>query len=441
MTGHHHAGTLRRRRTQDWHPLADHDPVPGDPEAIADEVEHLKHVAAVLRQEARDLKTIGEGEGLKGRYADTLRGGARDLEGRLRATADRYERVHGHLTGWAQELEGFQSAAGRILRSARADAETAAPDPHPTGDDPLTRHRADLAKVVAQRDARASHYATLIRHEIDDRIKDNDWEVLKDVIDDWSGAISVVVDAMSWTATVIAVAALVMTPAGWVTGLALWLALGVLAGHTLLAAAGDTSWADVAMDVFGLLTMGVGNKALKGLRNIRNATKEAAEFAAAREAAANSARATRAARDRASAVLNRRSATRAARAKARHDRNIAHAATRRAGREAAAAEAATPMPEASRWEAAWVGGDMEEAGHYKDVKRLRRAYPRSEAVQSASRGAERYHNASRLAWGSATAVDGVDKSLGSSDVVWVKPAYGPYGQAKNRFTKEVGSTW
>lgn len=441
MTGHHHAGTLRRRRTQDWHPLADHDPVPGDPEAIADEVEHLKHVAAVLRQEARDLKTIGEGEGLKGRYADTLRGGARDLEGRLGATADRYERVHGHLTGWAQELESFQNAAGRILRSARADAETAAPDPHPTGDDPLTRHRADLAKVVAQRDARASHYATLIRHEIDDRIKDNDWEVLKDVIDDWSGAISVVVDAMSWTATVIAVAALVMTPAGWVTGLALWLALGVLAGHTLLAAAGDTSWADVAMDVFGLLAMGVGNKALKGLRNIRNATKEAAEFAAAREAAANSARATRAARDRASAVLNRRSATRAARAKARHDRNIAHAATRRAGREAAAAEAATPMPEASRWEAVRMGGEKESMNMHKDIERMRAAYPRNRSVQQASRGAESRKRVFQVVWGAGSVVDATDKVLGSSDAFSMKASWGAYGKAKAHYTKEVGSAW
>jgi hypothetical protein len=431
-------------RPRDWHPLADTDPVPGDPDAILDEVAHLKGVAAMLRREAGDLRVIAQGDGLEGRYAETLRDGARDLEGHLGATAGRYERVHGHLTCWASELAGFQSDADRILRTARADAEAAASGPAGSGsgsDDPMAVHRASLAKVEALRDERAGHYGRLIGHQIDDEIKDSRWQRLKNTVDDWQAVISFAVDVMSWTATVIAVAALLTTPAGWVAGLALWLSAGVLAGHFLLAAAGDGSWADVAMDVFGLLTMHVGNGALTELRGVRDATKLAAQAAADENAAANSARATQAVRDRASAVVNRRGATRAERARARHDRNIARASNLRAGRDAAAAEAATPMPEASRWEAVSVGGDVEEAGHIKDIRRLRVQYARSAEVLNASAGAERLHNTSRLAWGAASAVDGGDKTLGSSDVMWFKPDYAPYGRAKDRYTKEVGTAW
>ncbi|WP_329132923.1 hypothetical protein OG552_14470 [Streptomyces sp. NBC_01476] len=420
----------QRARPRDWHPLADGDPVPGDPGAILEEVEHLKHVAAMLRTEASDLRTITGGRGLKGRYADALRDGARELEVRLRETAERYERVQGELTHWADELEGFQTEAGRILLIAR----DAAPED-------TTAQRTSLAKITAQRDHRAAHYASRLRHEIDDTIKDSWWDRCKDAIDSCQGVISFVVDVMSWVATGIAIAAITMTPAGWVAGLAVWLTFGVLAGHLLLASAGDGSWADITMDLFGLLTMRVGAAALTSLRNVRDATKLAAELAAQERAAEASARATRALRDRASAVVNRRGATRAERAMARHNRNIARAATRRAANAAFAAEAAVPLPEASRWEAAVVGGERETANLHKDVLRLRAAYPDSPEVQRASVGAEGHKRVFQGTWIAATALDAADKGAGSSDLFPWKTSYGRYGDAKNRYVREVGSQW
>jgi hypothetical protein len=435
VTGH------GRPRPRDWHPLADADPVPGDPDAILDEVGHMRQMASMLRQEAKDLRVIDRGEGLRGRYADALRHGAAGLEVHLRETAERYERVHGHLTGWAHALEGLQAEADRILRNARVVADLDPPGRAHGVDDPLDGHRTSLARVVAQRDERAAHFASLIRHEIDDKIKDSPWEWFKGEVDDWSGEISLVVDAMSWVASITALAALATTPPGWVAGLAVWLSVGVLAGHLMLASAGDGSWADIAMDTFGLLTMQVGTLALNELRAVRNATKAAAQLAAEEQAATNSARATRAIRDRASAVVNRRGATRAERAKARPDRNIARAANRRAGSQAAAEEAATPIAQASRWEAASVGGDVEEANHFKDIKRLRSAYPRSAEVQNASNGAQRLHRTFKGAWISSSAVDVTDKVVGSSDIAPRKPDYSPYGDAKDRFKREVGSSW
>ncbi|MBY8876690.1 hypothetical protein [Actinacidiphila acidipaludis] len=441
MSGH------RRPRPRDWHPLADSDPVPGDPDAILDEVGHMRQVASMLRQEAKDLRMIGRGEGLKGRYADTLRHGADGLEVHLRETAERYERVHGHLTDWATALEGLQSEADRILRNAQAVAEV---DPSVRGqghdhsaadEDPLAGHRTSLAKVAAHRDERAAHFAALIRHEIDDKIKDSSWEWFKEAVDDWSGDIALVVDVMSWTASVIALVAIATTPAGWVAGLAIWLSVGVLTGHLMLAAAGDGSWADIAMDIFGLLTMQVGTLALNQLRNVRTATKVAAQLAAEEQAAANSARATQAIRDRASSVVNRRGATRAERAKARHDRNIARAANRRAGAEAAAEEAATPMPESTRWEAARLGGEKESMNMHKDILRMRRTYPGHSGVQSASVGAEAHMRKFQAMWTASSVVDVGDKFFGSSDLFSKKPTLGAYDHAKGRLTREVGSSW
>lgn len=454
MTGIRGAASPTRRRPRDWHPLAGTDPVPGDPDAILDEVAHMRQVAAMLRGEAKDLKVIGEGEGLKGHYADALRDGARGLEKRLRETAERYERVHGHLAGWAHELEEFQADADRILRRARADAEAVAMaaagasgqsadsgSGSTDGEDATGRHRKALAAVEAHRDERAAHYAARIRHELDDIIKDSRWERCKDVLDDFQGAISFVLDVMSWVATGIAVAAICSTPAGWATALAIWLAVGVFAGHLVLAAAGIASWADVAMDVFGLLAMGVGTVALRGLRDIRNATKLAAEVAAEERAAAEAARANRSVRDSTSAVVNRRGSTRAARARARHTRNIARAADRRAGRAAAAAEAATPIPDASRWESVSMGGERESANMAKDVRRLRAAYPESEAVQKASEGMEEHKWVFQGTWTASTALDAWDKITGSSDIFPGKWQYGTYNRFKDLYTKEIGTAW
>ncbi|MYS24365.1 MULTISPECIES: hypothetical protein [unclassified Streptomyces] len=415
----------------------------------------MKRVAAQLRTEAGDLRLIADGHGLKGRYADALRDGARELEVRLRETAERYERVHGGLSGWAAELAGFQAAADRILHTAQAEEKAAAGSGSGSGygsgsgsasgapddGDPAGRHRKALARVTDQRDGRADHYATRIRHEIDDKIRDSWWERRKNEVDTCQSLISFVVDLMGWVASGIAIAAITMTPAGWVAGLALWLTFGVLAGHLLLASAADGSWADVGMDIFGLLTMQVGAVALTNLRKVRDATKVAAELAAEERAAETAARETRSLRDRSSAVVNRRASTRAERARARHTRNIARAASLRAGHAASAEEAAVPLAVASRWEAAVVGGDKETANLHKDVQRLREAYPDSPEVQGASLGAEAHKRAFQGMWAVATLVDGWDKGVGSSDLFPQKWQYGPYGRLKNRYTNEVGSSW
>ena len=45
-----------RRRPADWHPLAEKDPIPGDPEDIRDEVRRMKDLASTLRDQAGILR-------------------------------------------------------------------------------------------------------------------------------------------------------------------------------------------------------------------------------------------------------------------------------------------------------------------------------------------------------------------------------------------------
>lgn len=116
-----------RRRPADWHPLAEKDPVPGDPEDIRDEVTRMKKLASTLRDQAAILRKAADGDALQGQYADKIREDSGDVEKHFRETAARYERVVGDLGKWANELEGFQERADGVLRAAkRADEEHAA---------------------------------------------------------------------------------------------------------------------------------------------------------------------------------------------------------------------------------------------------------------------------------------------------------------------------
>lgn len=108
-----------KRRPVDWQPLGDSDPVPGDPEEIRSEVKHMVSVARKLRDQAKNLKAISDEDTLKGKYVKRLREESGTLEKHMREVAGRYERVHGHLTKWSNELEDFQSDADKVLQQAK----------------------------------------------------------------------------------------------------------------------------------------------------------------------------------------------------------------------------------------------------------------------------------------------------------------------------------
>ncbi|MBY8884888.1 hypothetical protein K7472_08505 [Streptomyces sp. PTM05] len=429
----------RGRRPYDWTPLAERDPVPGDPAALRDEVTHMRRLASTLRDQARELKAIGAEDGLKGQYADALRGGARELECHLRQTAERYEHVQGHLASWADELEDFQSESATILRRAQ---DTAAPR-RSGDDDALKPYRDALTRLTALRDERASHYAGRIKRACKDVIKDSPWESFEDAADavfdnEWSQKFF---ELASWVVTVVGVVALFVTPAGWVVDLALGITFALAAKDVLALAVGEGSWFDIGMDTLGFLTMGTGKVAFGMLKGIQTATGAAAEAVAEERAAAESLHESRGVLDRTYRITNRRGSSGAAKAEARRVRAGALARARQAGLAARQAERSRELLEATPREAFAFGGDREAASACKNITRLREEYAQSPEVQKASAHMEGWRSTFNAGWRVGMASDGIDKTLGHSDALPMKPSFGPYDDFKDQFTSTVGTGW
>ncbi|WP_432044147.1 hypothetical protein [Streptomyces cadmiisoli] len=279
-----------KRRPVDWQPLCDSDPVPGDPEEIRAEVKHMVSVAKKLRDQAKNLKAISGEDTLKGKYVKRLREESGTLEKHMREVAGRYERVHGHLTKWADDLEDFQSDADKVLHQAKekqgeieaekkkeaGSAEEDTPRPTVSGTDALQPYRNRLNDITGARDARADHRAGRIRDEIEDVIEDSRWENVKGWVHDHADGIKAFIDALGWVATAAGFLALA------IPGLNL-LVLGI-AGLTvglrlLLVASGDASWTDVIFDVVGGLLVVGGLRAAAKLASGAKATVGAAQAA------------------------------------------------------------------------------------------------------------------------------------------------------------------
>ncbi|MFD5181986.1 hypothetical protein ACFWMQ_04970 [Streptomyces sp. NPDC058372] len=279
--------TSRRRRT-DWQPLAESDPVPGDPEEIRDEVKHMKSVAESLRDQAKKLRGIGDDNELKGKFSEKLKEESGVLEKHLREVASRYERVHGHLTKWAGRLEELQDDADRVCGLAKkkqeeidAEAKKEQGDgKNPTdsqsgeGGDPLREYRNKLDGIKGDRDTSAAHWAHKIRDELDDVIEDSWWDDVKGWVHDNADWIKTVLDGLGWVATIAGIAAI------WIPGLNLLvigIALLTILTRSLLVASGDASWTDLAFDIGGLLLMGIGRGGINMLKGTNKVASGAAQ--------------------------------------------------------------------------------------------------------------------------------------------------------------------
>ncbi|MEU5886407.1 putative T7SS-secreted protein [Streptomyces sp. NPDC047461] len=431
-----------RRRPVDWHPLAEKDPVPGDPADIRDEVGRMKNLASTLRDQARILRKAADGEALKGKYADKIRDKSGDLEKHFRETAARYERVVGDLGHWANELEDFQERADGVLRAAkRADEEHTAevkkkeaeakkdgkdgkdggkksleesdPNSH------LAPYHKQLNQIVSERDSRAQHYADNIGDDISDIIKDSTWENFKDGVHEHADTIKSVIEVLSWAATAIGIIALLFTPVGWlatlitVTAISLTALVGI--GHTLLALSGDGNWADVAMDVFALATLGFGSVAMKGVKAATTALKSASRA------------------ERFQRYANLRKLLNKNLSRYGPD-SVRGSKAERALRSLRQIGARETRPVVTRVERL-LGGDGEVISASKFAKAMRAEFGGNPEVVRAADALRKAALKFKLNYGAATVVDVGDK-LGEKG-----PYSDQYGPAKDVLTREAGSRW
>ncbi|MFF7795326.1 putative T7SS-secreted protein [Streptomyces sp. NPDC007991] len=267
--------TAPKVRPRDWHPLAESDPVPGDPEEIRSEVKRMKGVASSLREQARLLRGIGNDDELKGKYANSLRDESEGLEKKLREVAERYENVHGYLTRWAGELEGFQTQADKVLANAKRAQEEAdadkkkavtnkpgpgepSPSPSGTDHDPLTEYRLQLNRITSERDERASHYADKIRDELDDSIEDSFWDDAKGWLHDNADLFKTIGDLVGDLSGILGMLAIItmpFPPLGAIFATAAAVTSGIALISHLLAKAGgaDVSWFSMGLEALGAI--------------------------------------------------------------------------------------------------------------------------------------------------------------------------------------------
>ncbi|MFI8218009.1 putative T7SS-secreted protein [Streptomyces sp. NPDC085932] len=307
---------MTRPRSEEWAVIGEAaDPIPGDPDEVAKLGRQLRKTAEAIKKQADEIKALASVDEWKSKTAEEFRKDAEEAEGKLRKAFKRYDAAADALgekvveggcsSQYASELHRAQTMADKALRDARdahdeqnASSSAIGKLPQSTGDDDPDRQklekRQDAASAALERakkhleaakdvrDAAAKRARDSIRHAIDnDGLKDDAWDKFKDWVNDNSGWIEDVLKFSGWVSTICGTLALMV---GWIpiVGQVLAGVLGTIAlvatlislvGHTLLALGGKGSWFDVALDVVGIATLGIGRGALAGAKGASAAAK------------------------------------------------------------------------------------------------------------------------------------------------------------------------
>ncbi|GAB3116436.1 hypothetical protein GCM10027160_25470 [Streptomyces calidiresistens] len=271
-------------RPRDWTPLTEdgRDPVPGDWEEVKATMESLRATARMIKR-CRDLLTTVEedSESWKGESGTAFREHTTGLGDRVHKAHGRYEVAAEALDDYwpvlrdAQEesLELRKAAVEAQEQAAEYDAKAeAAEDPEAdfhdrhdefaaTADEARARIaslRGRLADLIRERDAAANEAAEAIRDfigrdDVRNRFWDGKWEAIQDIL----GKVG------AWAGMVGAVAGLLALVLGWVPILGQVLGLIALIG-TAISLVGNLvngNWRGAALDLLGILTVGIGRAA------------------------------------------------------------------------------------------------------------------------------------------------------------------------------------
>ncbi|MFF0204137.1 hypothetical protein [Streptomyces sp. NPDC005017] len=444
-------------RPKDWQPLCESDPVPGDPEGIRDQVDHMKLIAHYLRTQAAALNAMADADNLKGKYAEKLGEDARGLGRKLDEAEDRYREVKGHLSSWAGELEEFQRKADKALQDAKEaqrtiDSHEGKPEEKSSdgkkkdGDDStspeedpalkqakedLEDARRRLGTTTGDYQERADHFAGKIRASIDDDMKDSFWNDIKAWVADadWLGDLA---EALSWAATIVGIAAMFFPFLGF---LALALTVAVAVIHLAQALTGNGSWFDVIMDIGALKMARNGIRAAKAVKALQQSSRKTAAGLAKDKAASRAAQGNASARKTAARSERQRGGTSSKnRQKARGRRLRMEAENRAMGKQASNEVRDSALPQITARDTRDALGDKALARQMKDIKKWRDEYPDNPTLASNAAQAEHHKGVVRGSWTVATGLDTADKG---GDAL----SGGEYSRMKDRMTAPVGSQW
>lgn len=272
-------------RAGQWSLISDDgkDPVPGDPAAVRSQATYYSDMAQTILDEANRLATLGQDDELVGKYKESLQEELGDLSDEVRKAHGRYDGVGTALKPFATALDTARSESWGALQdavtahNAQASAD-AMPNPQATDGKPLTdaqkadqrsrttainnanaaltRAKTRLSNALADLNSAGKKAAGIIKDHSDDDLKDHHhwWDVVVKII-------KVIVEIANYVVIALAIISL------FIPGLDLIIfaiTAAILLTDTILAATGNGSWLDVAVDVIALATLGFGGSLARG---------------------------------------------------------------------------------------------------------------------------------------------------------------------------------
>lgn len=299
-----------------WAPLANDEPIDGDPGQVRSYGQDLERTARLIAEQAEALRALADPTAWTADTADAFRDQARDLEREISKAEARYSAVGGHVVAWAGMIEDARRQAD-LLRVAAQEQQrildtTAEAEPQPDPMNPalppqlseagkqvndrrgraqeeIERLRSDLERLLDEHRSNGQEIGRLIRASQDDGLNDGFWDRVKAWIANHAPLLR---DIATWAgriAAVVGLIALFCTPLGWVAAAAA--AIAVLASGALLIS-GDGSWGSFLLNVVGLASFGIGAIATRGVAaafRAGRAARAAPAVAAARSAVLNAA--------------------------------------------------------------------------------------------------------------------------------------------------------
>ncbi|MFJ6741362.1 hypothetical protein ACIQOU_21015 [Streptomyces sp. NPDC091279] len=289
-------------RPRDWHPVADNDPTPGDPDRMAALGKQLRKTAEEIERQIRNLKAVADVDAWDNQSGKEFRERAKGNVKKLEAAFRRYDtaataigsrvdevgggyqdKLHARPRNYASDLNRAQEIADAALKDAKdADERKGAAQKSIDGlsgkspkEEGADRNRKGLE---AKRDAAGDEInaarekikeAKKIRDDAARRARDSLDEVINhDALKDgfWETLVDDIASITSWIATVCGVLSLLV---GWIPVIGQALA-GVLGAIAMIATLvnfiatliqvfqGNADWMDVGMAALGFALMGVG---------------------------------------------------------------------------------------------------------------------------------------------------------------------------------------
>lgn len=280
-------------RPCDWTPLADRDPVPGDPYEVGRLARRISDTAEEMTRQAAALRRMADYE-WDSDAGDEFKHNAESAAKELDKVHGRYTKAGSALSSWVDPLARAQSEADGLLAQAQshdqdrrrlaacppvAPAAAATPEEQHAyqtakaqHDDALAHANCQikalqdkLATVVSDLQATGKHVAHAIRDGADsDGLKNSWWQGFVNWVDHQLWWLKPFIKILSWVATVLAVAALFCSGIGF--GLVPGFMVAALLGDTLLALTGNGSWLDVVVDAACVATFGAGTLITRGAK-------------------------------------------------------------------------------------------------------------------------------------------------------------------------------